>query len=265
MKKYFFIIIILLGFAGTANAESNFYIGGGLGTATMNGETFTTIDGSSDITYPIDGRDVRLDAEHELSFTDLNLKIFGGFRASEYAAVEIAFHRFGEGKSSPNADLVKLFNIIPDPDTSYNAKQLAGSVDTLGFSASILGIYPVTKTIEIFGKVGVLHSWLEATASKIVQASNAALVGDKLGKGSRTETGFAVIFGGGTILNLTENISLRTEIEYAPNIVGNHSDKSEKILAEINKIRATNGLAGKADYEVDIGILSTTASIVWNF
>jgi len=258
MKKYFFMLILLFGFSGYANAEPNVYIGGGMGFTSFDGQIEGIIHASSEDMF----HDIPYGKPEELSSEDVTGKVFGGFRFSKYSAIEIAFHRFGGPAGENSQASIDDFNRRFSSDLT--AEQIEDSYDVLGLSGSFLGIIPLTKTFEVFAKVGLLHSWATATTTESVDE----VVELKLGKtatGAVTETGFTVLVGGGAIFNITENLSLRAEVEWAPDIVNNHSDKSKRIYKKINQLWKAAGQAGKLDYDVDLNILSTTASVVWHF
>jgi len=253
MKKYIFILIIFLGFSGTANAEPNIYIGVGVGFSSFGGDALITVNESSKLIID----DKTYEAGIDFSGAEITAKAFLGIRFFEYSAIEIAFHRFGGPTGRINEGAKAIFNeaekaIGNDDSVNDVYNYLVGyetieSFDVLGASASLLGIIPVTDNIDVFAKVGILHSWLSSDYSF-------------------EETGFSVLLGGGATIKITESVSLRAELEWAPDIANNHSIEYEMALnyanAELKKIVPN---AGKLDYDVDLDILSTTVSLVWNF
>jgi len=211
-----------------------------MGFTSFDGDILITNDGSKkfvvgDRTYEIGGN---------FSGTDIAAKVFGGFKFSEYLAAEIAFHRFGGGTIRVNKDTVDIYNAFYDPNIT--AEETESSLDVLGLSGSLLGIIPLTDTFDVFAKIGILHSWLS--------------------EDSFDETGFTLLLGGGASIKITENFSIRAELEWAPDIANDHSDKTERLFKGINKaLQNEVPGAGKLDYDVDLDIISTTASLVWNF
>ena len=165
MKKIWLALALIIIFAGTANAENEFYLGGGVGATFFKSDYYS---GDKGVTG----------------------KLFGGWRYSKYSSLEVGLHSFGS------------YYIAP----------------AYGFSSTLLGIYPISDSIEIFGKGGFLVS-----------------VFDTLYSIEFNGTGIAPIVGAGLNYKIMPELSLRLEYEYAP------------------------------DWGIDLGIKSTTASVIWHF
>ena len=82
---------------------------------------------------------------------DTGFKVFAGYRAHEYFAVEAFYADLGEATASDVVDSLEIES------------------DTFGLSA--LGIIPVTENFELFGKVG-FHAWDADLSSTFGSASD---------------------------------------------------------------------------------------------
>ena len=72
-------------------------------------------------------------------------KLYGGYAFNKYFAAEAAYYNFAEAS-------VGAAEITP------GGQVLSGAVDMTGFGAYAVGMYPVSKEVNLMAKIGVL-SW----------------------------------------------------------------------------------------------------------
>jgi len=250
MKKIYLIVILIFTMTGPANAETNFYVGGGVGASLFSG--------SKDIDLFYENK--KLVIKEEFSGNHITGKIFGGFRASEYSAVEFSLHRFGKPGALMTKESTDLINLAMSEN--FKPEDVTNSYKAQGMSLSLLGIIPASDEFEVFGKVGLLYSKIFSTAPANAQKVNQKGVKDN---GGFDETGFAVLLGAGATYKITENLSLRAEFEWFPDIADEHEDRAKAVLKVINDELKKADIKGRVAYDVDLDVKSATASVVWNF
>jgi len=250
MKKFYFVLIFIFGFVGNAYADIHFYFGGGAGV--------TMFSGSKDIELNLNNDQAFI--TEDFSGSDVTGKVFAGWRIGEYSALEFGLHRFGHPSALMTQKSTDLLNLALGEN--YKPEDITNSYKTLGFSLSLLGIYPLNDNFEIFGRLGFLYSKIYSYAPAIAQSLNQGVVEDR---GGFDETGFALLVGGGASYKFTENLSLRVEVEYAPDVADDHESRADDVLRLANKALKDAGIDGRISYDVDLDVLSSTASIVWNF
>ncbi len=111
--------------------------------------------------------------------SDTGFKLFGGYRFNENWAVEGFYADFGEPEGTPFG--------IPV------------STEITGFGAQIVGAFPVSDQVELFGKFGFI-SWEEDFT-----------VG---GFGTSSDDGEDLTYGIGVTFNVSEQVSIRGEWEF---------------------------------------------------
>ena len=134
---------------------------------------------------------------------DLGVKAFAGYRFHKNAAVEGGYHYFGKAQG--------------DSTSAFESQ---------GVSLALLGILPVTSEGSVFLKVGAMWGWIDEDATDTESSAS----------------GFSPIIGLGFNIDLSEQLALRTEVEYVPGIG-----------------------AGDGGSEADVDIVSGTASLIWKF
>ena len=113
---------------------------------------------------------------------DAGAKVFAGYQFHKYGAVEGTFHYFGRAEGSTD---------------------LSARFDGYGVSLSLLGIVPVNAGADVFLRAGFLYGWVEAEGESST---------------TTTDSGISAIVGLGANLHLTDQISVRLEGEYVPDI-----------------------------------------------
>lgn len=132
--------------------------------------------------------------------------VFGGYRFGKYIAIEGSYIDFGDADD----DIEPIWNI-----------------DASGFDASVLAIFPVTETFELFAKVGAT-TWdaelTEAGYGKIEDAD-----------------GTDVSYGAGLAVNFTDNFGAFAQFVRVNDIdVNNYSIGLKFVFGSNSKKRATS-------------------------
>ena len=71
--------------------------------------------------------------------------------------------------------------------------------------------------------------------------------------------------GGGITFKLNENVAIRGEIEWADNIVKDREEKSIRSLKRTNADLLDQGETVRVSYAVNLNLITTSASLIWNF
>jgi len=129
--------------------------------------------------------------------TDTSFKVFGGAKINKNFAVEGSYIDFGELVAKDNFD-------------SFTA-------EITGFNISAVGIIPVSDSVDIFGKVGMLFWDLKLALS--------GTFNDSL-----SEDGNDISFGFGANFDVNDTFAIRAEFEKF-NSIGKESTTEESSVA----------------------------------
>lgn len=132
-------------------------------------------------------------ASSSVDDSDTAYKLFVGYRANKYFAVEASWADLGEATYSAQV-------------TSPMSGNANASWEASAFALSALGILPLTNQFEVFGKLG--YSLWDADLR--VSASSG---GVSLGEESADEDGSSVVYGLGASFSFTPNFAVRAEWE----------------------------------------------------
>ena len=121
---------------------------------------------------------------------DAAWKVFGGYKIMPNLAIEGSYIDFGEYST-----VHQFENTAEDP--AFEAK---------GLSLMVVGKMPVTKRINMFGKVGALRWEQDVTDPEHPE------------RGTRHNEGVDLAIGLGAEIKLSKNISLRAEAEHFDDI-----------------------------------------------
>lgn len=111
--------------------------------------------------------------------SDTGFKLFGGYRFNENWAVEGFYADFGAPEGTPFG--------IP------------ASTEITGYGAQIVGAFPVSDQVELFGKLGFI-SWDEDFSA--------------FGMVTNSDDGEDLTYGIGVTFNVSEQVSIRGEWEF---------------------------------------------------
>jgi len=124
--KFLIIPLVLSVSIITSSAIADPYMGIGIGSATYKVD-LTSLGGGN---FEEDGT---------------GTKLYGGYAFNKYYAAEIAYYNFAEAS-------VGAVEITP------GGSVFSGAVDMTGFGAYAVGMYPLSKEVNLMAKIGVL-SW----------------------------------------------------------------------------------------------------------
>lgn len=199
-------------------ADTGFYAGAGmgLGTYSINEDKLThTLEDAFDVLgFP--------DAEVKGKASDdaNNWSVFVGYRFMDYLAVEAAYLDLNGAEYKANVTL---------PDLGSGTVKMDWSAQ--GFPLTVLGIWPINETWEVFGRVGVFIGNVDAEG--FVHAE-----GEK-GNVSESANSTQFIGGVGVDANFMENFAVRFEWMAMPSIgdddVGGSANWNELALSLIFK------------------------------
>jgi OOP family OmpA-OmpF porin len=151
--------------ANAADNEAGFYAGGGVGQFDLE------IDNFDDVVTTVDDYDS----------DDTAYKLFGGWRANKWLALELAYINLG----SPDDEIL--------PDTTVE-------VETDGFAPYIVGTFPIGM-FEVFAKAG--YFWYDINAR----------IDSPLGTASASDSDSDFTWTAGVGLNFFERFNVRLEYE----------------------------------------------------
>jgi opacity protein-like surface antigen len=159
---------------------------------------------------------------------DVGAKGFIGYRFHKYAAAEVGYNYLGEA--------------LDDDRFSTDAFKAQGA------SFALLGILPVSDRTSIFVKGGGIYGWLDEYDRPNLPGS----LGERIGEHDLT-----YMVGGGINFDLTQNISLRGEVEFMPDFAGGRPG-----IADRSVLALDDGVTGQT---ADVDIIATSASFIWWF
>jgi OOP family OmpA-OmpF porin len=114
-------------------------------------------------------------------FKDTDWKIFGGYRINRNFAAEVFYADHGE--------------------ISIRAGGASATAESSTFGVAALGILPLGNQFEVFGKIGIGNTSVDASATA---GGFSASAGD---------SGSDILFGVGAVFNFTRNLGVRAEYE----------------------------------------------------
>lgn len=170
MKYGIIAALIFTGLIAACNAvaadnDTGFYAGGGIGQFDLE------IDNFDDVVTTVDDYDS----------DDTAYKVFGGWRANKWLALELAYINLG----SPDDEIL--------PDTTVE-------VETDGFAPYVVGTIPI-GIFEVFAKAG--YFWYDISAR----------IDSPFGSASASDNDSDFTWTAGVGLNIFERVNVRLEYE----------------------------------------------------
>ncbi len=129
---------------------------------------------------------------------DTGFKIFGGFEINEIFSVEGQYANFGEASLKGNNG-----DTFTDDDGVWtiNVNNFRATYEGTSYGLSVIGKVPIPGFVKPFGRVG-FHIWdVDVSASS------------PLGKGTASEDGTDIFFGGGIEATVFDDWLIRAEYE----------------------------------------------------
>jgi OmpA-OmpF porin, OOP family len=102
-----------------------------------------------------------------LDDSDTSFSLFGGYRVSEYFAVEAGYVDFGTAKYRASG-VIDPVGPQPPLAASYSA-----DFEVAGFTAAAIGAVPLANAFDLHGRLGVLFADMEITESATMSFSSA--------------------------------------------------------------------------------------------
>lgn len=116
--------------------------------------------------FEANGADV-LSGSSTLDDSDTSFSLFGGYRFSQYFAVEASYIDLGTAEYR-SAGIVDPINLPPAPAT-YSA-----DIEVTGFTAAAIGSVPVGTSFDVHGRLGVLFADTEISQRVTISSSAAS-------------------------------------------------------------------------------------------
>ncbi len=127
---------------------------------------------------------------------DLAAKILGGYSFNRFFAVEGSYFNLGKFGS-----ITETQRLLPPTNPAYT---MFGESTVEGFGLDLVGTWPITQQFAAFARVGFNYAWVEEDFGVGVPAALFA---------ERDEKDINEKFGVGLQYNVSDNVSLRAEIE----------------------------------------------------
>ena len=186
--KYLLISTLLFSLSSpvlSADAlEKPWYVGGGAGQA----EADDACDGVSNC-----------------DDTDTGWKLFGGYRFTQYVAIEAGYVDLGE--------------------YSGNSGGISASAEVTGVTAHVVGTLPLHERFSLIGRLGTIYADVDAKASGFGISV------------SEDDQSFAFAVGVGAEVNITDQFSLRAEYELFKDVGDDDSTGEDDVyLASISAV-----------------------------
>jgi OOP family OmpA-OmpF porin len=202
--------------AGTAVADDNgFYAGAGAGWSQMS---LPKSDITNEIAYIFGSLDAPLTAwSAKTDDSDIMWSAFVGYRFLKYFAVEAGYLDTGVASytGSGLADIT-VPNSAPPPETLVVSVPTKATLDwgATGWQASVLGIWPINDSWDVFGRVGGFFGDVSGDIRVTVDTG--------VGKSHYSENSSEFIYGVGVDGKFMENWAARLEWLAIPTL-GNSS------------------------------------------
>jgi len=219
-------------------AESGFYVGGGIGGSRLEQGVGTTVQNITNPPSPFlqppfsetDQNVVDIPVE-ELKGTDVAVRAFAGYRFGTWVALEGGFFDMGDAKDSypfviPEINQGGAF-VRGDSDREINALN-----EINGFIYSVVGFLPITDRIELIGKIGAVQ-WdseqiIRDQVAQVIPVEQPTVPATRVPGGEQgltdapndqpirrvRESGTDLALGFGALFNVSEHIALRAEFDW---------------------------------------------------
>lgn len=211
MKSKIALVTALALFAGSAVAgswEQGFYAGAGVGFGKLNVDSDkldNTIDAALFPDYSVDKSSVGQDA------TPYSLTV--GYKWMKYLATEVSYIDLGNATYKAN---FSCDTVLPCPGGSgTQSGKVKGKWDVTGWPVSVLGIWPIDDTWQVFGRVGVFMGDVKLNA-KATYSDGSFKVG-----GNQKDSSTEFIGGVGVDYNFMDSWIARLEWQAIPELGSN--------------------------------------------
>ncbi len=212
MKTKIALIAAMALVAGSAvAADSGFYAGAGIGYGKINVNEEKITNNINDFVNPF--YDVTKDSVSQ-GATPYSLTV--GYKWMPYFATEISYIDLGNANYKATLDCV---GVVCDGPVATDTGRAKGQWDAKGWPVSVLGIWPIDDSWEVFGRVGLFIGDVKVTA-KLTDASNGALVcgPNECARYHASQSSTEFIGGVGTNFNFMDTWTARLEWQALPSL-----------------------------------------------
>ena len=137
-----------------ADETRGFYVGFNVGATKMDIDK-NALDAAISDALSASGLDV-LSASSSTSENDASLGVFAGYRILPYLAVEAEWMTLGTGKYEARGDVTD--------GTTTDTLRFDAETDAKGVSASALGIWPISRSWDVYARLGMIFATTTLTA-----------------------------------------------------------------------------------------------------
>ena len=195
---------IALATAPAFAADEGFYVGAGMGYSKININE-TKLNNNIDDLASVFGWSL------DKGSVDQNAtpySFFVGYRLMPYLAAEVAWIDMG------SAD----YRGYISQDVGTGTGSIKGTWEASGWPLSVLGIWPINETWEVFGRVGVFIGDVKFSGKALDSNGNLVCVGSDCFKGSAKESSTEFFGGVGVDANFLDTWAARFEWQAMPSL-----------------------------------------------
>jgi hypothetical protein len=179
-----------------ADETRGFYVGFNVGATKMDIDK-NALDAAISDALSASGLDV-LSASSSTSENDASLGVFAGYRILPYLAVEAEWMTLGTGKYEARGDVTD--------GTTTDELRVSAETDATGIAASALGIWPISRSWEVYARLGVIFADTTLTAHA---RSSLASINDNLSEDSQN-----LLYGVGASYRYSSAWSMRLDYQH---------------------------------------------------
>jgi opacity protein-like surface antigen len=182
--------------AAQADETRGFYVGFNVGATKMdidkNALDAALFDALSESGLTVMG------ASSSTSENDASLGIFAGYRILPYLAVEAEWMTLGTGKYEARGD-------VTDGETT-DSLRINAETDATGVAASALGIWPISRSWELYARLGMIFANTTLTANA---RSSVASFNDNVSEDTQD-----MLYGVGATYRYSSTWSMRLDYQH---------------------------------------------------
>jgi OOP family OmpA-OmpF porin len=202
------LLIAGMAFAGSAWAE-HFYAGASLGTVNVDLGASAAADVSDILLTDLGLTGTVSLTSDSIDDSDTGYKLFGGYAFNDYFAVELMYGDFG----SVSENVVAAVNVTDGVDTLVGDVTLGANLDISGWGFHVVGSYPVTPTVSLFGKLGYYFYKVDGTLTLGFNGTTNGVPSTLSDSAGEDENNSDFAFGLGADYHFNQNLSGRLEWE----------------------------------------------------
>ena len=155
--------------------------------------------------------------QSKLDDSDISLSAALGYRLLPYLAVELSYMDFGKASYDASGTVSDGF--------SSDDVSLGLEVEVAGPTLSLLAIYPINETWEVFARAGAMFSKTKVSVTLEVDAERF--------KESDSDNSTELLWGLGVAYNFSERMSVRAEYSQVKEAAGEEFDVDRMVIGLI--------------------------------